>query len=125
MGELTFEYFKQNLERHDVQMYLQIHGIDAQEAVELFQLLDVDESGTLSMDEFVYGCQRLKGSAKSLDMVRICDRVNTMDARLCSNQDNNNANYRAMANSMKEMFTEIQLMHNEMQQVQADMRPGD
>merc|ERR1712187_738810 len=42
--------------------------IDASQAQALFMLLDVDESGEVNVDEFVKGCMRLKGSARSMDV---------------------------------------------------------
>jgi hypothetical protein len=37
----------------------------------LFDLLDIDCSGSLSVDEFLLGCMRLKGHAKSVDIASI------------------------------------------------------
>merc|ERR1719499_246899 len=34
----------------------------------LFRLLDVDDSGVIDVDEFVSGCMRMQGDAKSIDV---------------------------------------------------------
>jgi len=39
----------------------------------LFNLLDKDNSGTLTLDEFLGGCMRLKGPAKNLDVNVLID----------------------------------------------------
>lgn len=66
---------KQDLEAHldcpEVQHYLKFMELDVQEARGLFQLLDVDESGYVSVDEFVIGMMRLKGAAKGVDVATL------------------------------------------------------
>merc|ERR1712032_232570 len=46
-------------------------GIDAIHARTLFKLLDADGSGSVDADEFVAGCLRLMGNARSTDMVAL------------------------------------------------------
>merc|ERR1711953_994649 len=50
------------------QAYLSSLELDASQARALFVLLDVDESGEVCVDEFVKGCMRLQGSARSMDV---------------------------------------------------------
>lgn len=42
--------------------------LDVSQAHRLFQLLDTDGSNEVGIDEFLDGCLRLKGPAKSLDV---------------------------------------------------------
>merc|ERR1712054_252006 len=109
--EITYEDFEANLERDDVQMYLQTHNVEVSEARELFLLLDADQSGTLSMDEFVYGCQRLKGSVKNFDVVRICDQVTAIASKVREHKDKTEANHRAMRNYLDRISAEVHEMH--------------
>merc|ERR1712039_328640 len=37
----------------------------------LFQLLDADGTYTIDIEEFVMGCTRLRGSAKSIDIAKV------------------------------------------------------
>ncbi|CAE7399939.1 CACNA1G, partial [Symbiodinium sp. CCMP2456] len=46
-------------------------GINASEARGLFGLLDADESGSVSLQEFMQGCLRLRGQAKAIDMATL------------------------------------------------------
>merc|ERR1712232_1022536 len=45
--------------------------LDTSEAKGLFHLLDVKCNGRVNADEFVSGCLRLKGQAKSLDVATL------------------------------------------------------
>ena len=40
-------------------------------AYDIFKLLDDDESGSISVEEFVIGCMGLRGEAKSFDLARL------------------------------------------------------
>merc|ERR1711971_227566 len=42
--------------------------LDSSQARALFMLLDTDDTEEVSIDEFVSGCTRLKGDAKSIDV---------------------------------------------------------
>jgi len=65
---LTWEELIANLQDERVMTYFALLQIDVSEAKGLFQLLDVNESGEVGIDEFIMGCMRLKGAAKSIDM---------------------------------------------------------
>jgi len=65
---LTWEELEANLQDENVQTYFSLLQIDVSAAQGLFQLLDVDESGEVDVNEFIMGCMRLKGAAKSIDM---------------------------------------------------------
>jgi len=60
-----------NLQDPQLVTYFHAIGLDTTEAMGLFQLLDEDGSGTVSIDEFVTGFLRLKGTAKAVDMVTL------------------------------------------------------
>jgi len=71
--EVTWEDFARNLEEPAMQDYFQsmdLH-VNAAEARALFDLIDVDDSGTLSNDEIVNGCLSFKGPARALEQFLI------------------------------------------------------
>jgi len=70
-GQVSMEEFQLLMKNHEMAAYLSAIGIDSSEAQGLFRLLDDDGSGSVSIDEFVTGFLRLKGSAKSVDMVML------------------------------------------------------
>merc|ERR1712187_597276 len=63
------------------------------EASGVFRLLDVDESGTIDLEEFLNGCLGLHGPAKAIDLATLmwevrqlsrgfCDKMMSMEDRL-------------------------------------------
>mmetsp|Transcript_5877 Transcript_5877/g.15762 ORF Transcript_5877/g.15762 Transcript_5877/m.15762 type:complete len:255 (-) Transcript_5877:101-865(-) len=51
-----------------VQSYFQALGLDATDAQRLFTLLDEYDTGEVGVTEFLDGCLRLKGAARSIDV---------------------------------------------------------
>jgi len=70
-GQLELEEFEVHLRNTEVVAYLKFLEIDIYEARGLFQLLDVDETGAVDIDEFVVGMMRLKGAAKGVDVATL------------------------------------------------------
>merc|ERR1712125_135874 len=67
-GTLSWEEFEEYLCDSRVAAYLGSLGLDSSIAKTLFVLLDVDDTNSVGIDEFVNGCSRLKGQARSLDV---------------------------------------------------------
>eukprot|EP00928_Gymnodinium_smaydae_P081708 TRINITY_DN65184_c0_g1_i1.p1 TRINITY_DN65184_c0_g1~~TRINITY_DN65184_c0_g1_i1.p1 ORF type:complete len:814 (+),score=175.48 TRINITY_DN65184_c0_g1_i1:62-2443(+) len=67
-GTIGFPEFQEALREEKSQAFFATLGINATEAVMVFKLLDADNSGELSIDEFVLGCMRVKGNSTTLDM---------------------------------------------------------
>merc|ERR1719401_2990123 len=60
--------------------YFRSINVDTSEAQGLFELIDVDGSGTVDANEIVQGCLRLKGTARALDVALLMQlqlRMNT------------------------------------------------
>jgi len=70
-GTLSREEFDHLMTNEELITYLRAMGIDVDEASGLFRYLDEDNSGTVTVDEFVTGFLRLKGPAKAVDMVTL------------------------------------------------------
>eukprot|EP00929_Paragymnodinium_shiwhaense_P118103 TRINITY_DN897_c0_g2_i1.p1 TRINITY_DN897_c0_g2~~TRINITY_DN897_c0_g2_i1.p1 ORF type:complete len:629 (-),score=92.04 TRINITY_DN897_c0_g2_i1:624-2366(-) len=70
-GGITPEAFEEYVNMKSVQDYFALLELDATDAWVLFQLLDEDGSGTIEVEEFVDGCLRLKGTARSIDLARL------------------------------------------------------
>ncbi|CAK9079320.1 unnamed protein product [Durusdinium trenchii] len=66
--ELSREEFDELLQSEAMTRYLDAIGIELDEADSLFAFLDRDDSGSLSIVEFIQGCLRLRGPAKALDL---------------------------------------------------------
>jgi len=67
-GMLSWEEFKAHLKKPSVMAYFHALELDVSQAHVLFELLDRDGNDEVSLDEFLAGCMRLKGQAKSLDV---------------------------------------------------------
>jgi len=67
-GTVTAKELKKNLKDERVKAYFNVLQLDVTEAAGLFELLDRDESGEVSIDEFIMSCMRLKGTARSIDL---------------------------------------------------------
>jgi len=68
---ITFDQLEVLLSREDMQAYLSHLDITVESTGSMFKLLDTDGSGELSIEEFVDGLLRLKGQAKTIDLVGI------------------------------------------------------
>merc|ERR1719272_107482 len=75
-GELTLEELMQQLENPWVTAYFSGINIDPNEAKIIFTLMDTNNSGSVTIDEFIDGTMKLKGFAKSVDvMAMMFDRA--------------------------------------------------
>jgi len=81
-GTLTIDEFEAAIQKPDVMNRLKLIELPMSDAMELFYILDHDGSGELSVDEFIGGCMRLKGSAKSKDLLAVQISVETLSKRL-------------------------------------------
>merc|ERR1712125_247630 len=76
-GSITSEEFHEMMSRNEVKDIFNLLDMDVHEAVSLFNLLD-DGDGCMQQDEFLTGIMRLKGHARSQDIVilqRDCRRI--------------------------------------------------
>merc|ERR1712187_197894 len=67
-GSIGYDEFISKMANPQVRHYMSAIGVNVTHAGELFKLLDVDDGGTLEIEEFVMGCMQLKGGAKAVDM---------------------------------------------------------
>mmetsp|Transcript_3141 Transcript_3141/g.6533 ORF Transcript_3141/g.6533 Transcript_3141/m.6533 type:complete len:263 (+) Transcript_3141:3-791(+) len=77
-GVLTYEELEDICRYPEVRMYMHMLELDFYEAKGLFRLLDTGR-GNVSLTEFVAGVMRLKGQARSTDMIAVgdaCDKLN-------------------------------------------------
>lgn len=70
-GEVTIEEFAAHIKDPRVQAYFALLDLDSSDAFTLFKLLDSDGSNVVDAEEFVEGCLRLKGGARSIDLAKL------------------------------------------------------
>eukprot|EP00927_Polykrikos_kofoidii_P007570 TRINITY_DN13116_c0_g1_i3.p1 TRINITY_DN13116_c0_g1~~TRINITY_DN13116_c0_g1_i3.p1 ORF type:complete len:596 (+),score=93.74 TRINITY_DN13116_c0_g1_i3:160-1788(+) len=73
--EISWEDFEELLDSPEISTFFSQCDFDRAAASGLFRLLDADQSGTLSVDEFVMGCMRLRGEARSVDLVHLSIQI--------------------------------------------------
>merc|ERR1719221_1760832 len=67
-GEISLMEMKETMQDGEVSSYFAALGVDAKQVSQLFRLLDMDNSGTITREEFLKGCLYLRGNAKSIDI---------------------------------------------------------
>jgi len=72
---VSWEAFQGQLDQPHMQAYFKAIDVDPSEARGLFRLIDLDGSGSVDFEEFLSGCLRLRGPAKSLDLQLLMSEV--------------------------------------------------
>jgi len=66
-GSITSSEFTASLGDECVVANFRALKLDAHDAVNLFKLLDMDQSGSINVDEFLEGCYELQGETRNID----------------------------------------------------------
>lgn len=72
-GQISWSEFKKHVNDKNVQSYFAAMELDVSDAKQLFTLLDNNGNKTLEIGEFIDGCTRLKGGAKSMDLITLME----------------------------------------------------
>eukprot|EP00927_Polykrikos_kofoidii_P001402 TRINITY_DN10522_c0_g1_i1.p1 TRINITY_DN10522_c0_g1~~TRINITY_DN10522_c0_g1_i1.p1 ORF type:complete len:713 (+),score=133.69 TRINITY_DN10522_c0_g1_i1:63-2201(+) len=81
-GEMSMKEFEQHINDERISSFFVLLDIDASDAWSLFKLLDDDGSGSIDVEEFVDGCLRLQGQARSIDLAKVRHENKFMMKRL-------------------------------------------
>eukprot|EP00928_Gymnodinium_smaydae_P005041 TRINITY_DN11737_c0_g1_i1.p1 TRINITY_DN11737_c0_g1~~TRINITY_DN11737_c0_g1_i1.p1 ORF type:complete len:483 (+),score=71.82 TRINITY_DN11737_c0_g1_i1:1066-2514(+) len=74
-GEIQLSDLQKHMEDVDVCAYFAALGVDSDQVSHLFALLDDDNSGVVTREEFLGGVLRLRGQAKSLDIAVVLQKL--------------------------------------------------
>lgn len=74
-GGITVEELRGRMQEPEIGAYFSQLGVDSDQVGKLFLLLDRDKSGTLDPEEFIFGCLKLRGAAKNLDVAVLHQEV--------------------------------------------------
>merc|ERR1712039_717226 len=80
--EMSWEDFEGMLSQPEMTRYFEFLDVALSDAHALFRLIDADQSGTISSEEFFDSCMRLKGPAKSLDLQLLMHEVNGLGLQM-------------------------------------------
>ncbi|CAK0907089.1 unnamed protein product [Prorocentrum cordatum] len=67
-GKLDKEEFLELTQNSEVKMWLSSMGLDASDGEALYDFMDTDKNGDVSVKELIDGVSKLKGAARSLDL---------------------------------------------------------
>jgi len=67
-GTLSWDEFEKHISAPRVRAYFQALELDVTQAHLLFEMLDTDNNNAVAIDEFIDGCVRLRGGARSVDL---------------------------------------------------------
>jgi len=81
-GTLTAEEMQQLVKDPKMAAYFTALGFEPHDCVRLFTLLDTDSSGSVDIEEFLDGCLRLKGFARSIDVHFIMVLIHRLQKQL-------------------------------------------
>lgn len=70
-GCISLEEFEQHANDERAVAYFSAWDIDFNDARYLFCLLDADQSGMVDFEEFLSGCERLRGQARNIDLAML------------------------------------------------------
>jgi len=72
-GFIDIQEFEEALAKEDIQAFFRMVHLRLDDAWELFRLCDRDHSNTVNRDEFVFGCLKLSGNAKHMDLAIVME----------------------------------------------------
>eukprot|EP00930_Biecheleria_cincta_P071786 TRINITY_DN59251_c0_g1_i1.p1 TRINITY_DN59251_c0_g1~~TRINITY_DN59251_c0_g1_i1.p1 ORF type:complete len:706 (-),score=128.07 TRINITY_DN59251_c0_g1_i1:44-2161(-) len=85
-GQLSWDEFESYLQNDSVKAYFQTLELDVSEAHVLFKLL-AGEDDEVSSEEFIDGCMRLKGRARSVDVNLLIYQTERMIDKMMQSQE--------------------------------------
>merc|ERR1711957_339785 len=77
-GQISWPEFKGSLTRKQMRDYFKAIEVDTSEAKGVFSLLDMNNNGHIDTEDFLSGCLRLRGPAKSMDLLLLTQETRRM-----------------------------------------------
>eukprot|EP00929_Paragymnodinium_shiwhaense_P013917 TRINITY_DN121765_c0_g1_i1.p1 TRINITY_DN121765_c0_g1~~TRINITY_DN121765_c0_g1_i1.p1 ORF type:complete len:655 (-),score=146.97 TRINITY_DN121765_c0_g1_i1:120-2084(-) len=81
-GYLSFGEFQKIVEDKRVRTWLAAMELDIQDVAHAFRIIDMNGDGQLSAEELVRGVARMKGHARSLDLLFVMEKLENMEEEL-------------------------------------------
>merc|ERR1712113_448899 len=82
--EITWDIFESKLASRTMQDFFVTIDVDISHAQRLFELLDIDGSGSLDRDEMINGFLKLRGPAKALEVMLLMRWVQEIQGQIVS-----------------------------------------
>jgi len=84
---ITWEDFQASLDTNEMKELFKAMDLDISEAHCVFKILDLDDDGALDADEFLSGCLRLRGPAKTLDVLVLMREIRSMQNQIMEHME--------------------------------------
>jgi len=81
-GTITIDEIRKAIKNPEICKRLQMVGFPVLDPNKIFMILDIDRTGSMTIDEFINGIMRLKGDAKSKDLLLVQVGVEQLARRL-------------------------------------------
>jgi len=82
-GTLGWHEFRDYLQDEQAQAFFATQQLDSFDARTLFDVLNTGGADDeISMDEFIVGCQRLKGQARSVELIAVLNETRSINKKL-------------------------------------------
>lgn len=81
-GTCSYKQFEQRLSDERLQALLRSLDIEVRDALALFEMLDWEGNGAVSLEDFVSSCITLRGGAKAVHMEKMQRNYNKIETRL-------------------------------------------
>mmetsp|Transcript_35405 Transcript_35405/g.81674 ORF Transcript_35405/g.81674 Transcript_35405/m.81674 type:complete len:157 (+) Transcript_35405:1409-1879(+) len=75
---INLSELQEAMKEEKMSSFMESMDISTKDIWTLFMLIDADESGEISIEEFVSGCMQLEGPAKSIQLARVRHENNLM-----------------------------------------------
>jgi len=102
-GSISLDEFESHLNNDQTKTYLDSLGLSTDDAKMLFKLIDVDRTQSIDVEEFMMGCLRLRGTAKSIDVATMMGNQRALGRRIREIADS----VKALASEQHEMVSQM------------------
>jgi Ca2+-binding EF-hand superfamily protein len=86
-NQITLQEFEDHFDDAEARAFFDALEIETDMAYDVFELLDMDGGGYLDIDEFVMGCLKLRGNARSLEVTRLQIQTRRVERSVCQLRD--------------------------------------
>jgi hypothetical protein len=110
-GSLTLDEFKRILKNPEVVVILKMFDVEVNDAEQLFHMLDTHMCGEITFDDFMRGMSRLKGPARSVDVVAMLkahDNLKTIIIDVKRQQTHQLGHMREVDKQLKTLHTKLE-----------------
>ncbi|CAK9068960.1 unnamed protein product [Durusdinium trenchii] len=83
-GVIFMDEFVEILNTPTMSHFMTKLELESTDLLSLFKLIDVDDTGHVSLEDFMAGCQRLKGPAKSVDLALVLAHTARLNCKVDS-----------------------------------------